>query len=175
MEKYFLYLFLLFCLIECRSQNTNLKFENFEFESIFGGQKGDKSNVYCLLGKGFFRTPSSENTDELINSWILNHKKIKIILVSSLIDDNNGNINYCWLEDEYGNTINEFLIKNGCFPGGTMMRPKTLKEEPNDYMSIDESKIKVYIDSKKYEEFIQKIKKAEQFASDNKLGIWNED
>jgi hypothetical protein len=167
-------MFLLFCLIECRSQNTDLKFENFEFVSIFGNLKGDKSNVYCLLGKGFFRTQSSENTDELIDTWILNHKNIKIILISTLIDDN-ANINYCWLEDEYGNTINEFLIKNGCFPGGTMMRPKTLKEEPNDYMSIDDSKLKIHIDSQKYEEFIQKIKKAEQFASDNKLGIWKKD
>jgi len=165
----------------CNGQTANntLSLANFTFSSIFGTTKADSTNTYCLLGTGFFRTPRSENSDSLITDWITKHPKAIVIPVSALVpsmtDDKNSGITYCWLVD--GNdTINNYLIRNGCFPGGTMQRPQTWSEMPRKekslYKDIEKPNINVLIDKKAYTNFIEQIKSAEKFASDNKLGIW---
>ncbi len=83
---------------------------------------------------------------------------------------------YCWVVDNK-DTLNNYLIKNGCYPGGTMMRPKTWDEmekwEKDLYFDTDEKPdVRVFVDKKAYDSFIEQIKIAEQFARDNKLGIW---
>ena len=165
----------------CKGQETGntLSLVDFTFGSIFGKTKKDSLNTYCLLGTGFFRTPRSDNSDSLITDWINKHPKAIVIPISSLgpimSNDKNSKITYCWLVD--GNdTINNYLIRNGCFPGGTMQRPKTWSEMPRKeksfYKGMDKPDTKVLIDKKSYDNFIEEIKRAETFASDNKLGIW---
>jgi hypothetical protein len=149
----------------CGGQTTSkyLTLADVTFNSIFGTAKTDSSNTYCLLGSGFFRTPRSDNSDSLIIDWITKHPKTFVIPISSIgptmVDDKNSKMTYCWLVD--GNdTINNYLIRNGCFPGGTMQRPH-------------EPKVKVLIDKKSFDNFIEQIKVAQKYASDSKLGIWN--
>ncbi len=169
-------------MMSCTGQtiSNNLSLTDFTFSSIFGTIKTDSTNAYCLLGTGFFRTPRSDNSDSLIADWINKHPKAIIIPVSSfgpsMNDDNKSKITYCWLVD--GNdTINNYLIRNGCFPGGTMQRPQTWSEmtrkEKSNYRGDDKPNISVLIDKSSYDNFIEQIKTAEIFASENKLGIWN--
>jgi hypothetical protein len=86
---------------------------------------------------------------------------------------------YCWVID--GNdTLNNYLIKNGCFPGGTMKRYETWKEmkrwEKKFYKKVgDKTKTEVHISSKTYKIFIEQIKSAEIYAQENKIGIWEKD
>lgn len=70
---------------------------------------------------------------------------------------------YCWLIDGT-DTINNYLIKNGCFPGGTMMIPEPLEDQS--------SSMTVHIEEPVYHNFIEQIKAAEIFAEKNQLGIW---
>lgn len=70
---------------------------------------------------------------------------------------------YCWLIDGT-DTINNYLVKNGCFPGGTMMKPEPLEDKSSNMM--------VHIDTRIYNNFIEQIKAAEIFAEKNQLGIW---
>lgn len=82
---------------------------------------------------------------------------------------------YCWLIDGK-DTINNYLIKNGCFPGGTMMRPETYEEMSIEmkeiYKEVPKPEIIFHVDKNTYDTFIEQIKIAETFAEQNKLGIW---
>ncbi len=162
----------------CRSQSKQTEFpvRNFEFESIFGYKIGkDKNDVYCLLGQGFFRTPRSDNSDELLSNWLTEHPNAKLISVSTLQSE--SNMTYCWIVDGTEN-LNIYLVKNGCYPGGTMQRPKTWREmnrkEKKIYRGIEKPNVKVLIDDSSYDKFIEELKSAELYAQENELGIWNE-
>jgi hypothetical protein len=176
MEKLLVIFFIIFATQNCKSQDYKVKLKELNFKSIFGEDEKDSKNIYCLLGTGFFRTPRSENAEQLIQDWIERNNDAKVILVSTIVK-NNGNVNYCWLVDKNGETINEYLVQNGCFPGGTMMRPNTYKEmskKEKKMFTNEKPNIIVIIDKNSYDEFIIKIKLAETFARENKLGIWKE-
>ncbi|MEY5048038.1 MAG: hypothetical protein RLZZ175_1397 [Bacteroidota bacterium] len=159
---------------------TPLKISDFKFESIFGMNTSEPQKIYCLLGSGFFRTPRSKNSDSLITDWLKGHPQAIVISISSFgpteIKDPESKMIYCWVIDGK-DTLNNFLIKNGCFPGGTMIRPKTWdemdKREKELYEGTDEKPdVKVYVDKKTFNNFINQIKSAELYARENKLGIW---
>ena len=176
MKKLILIFFISFTLQNCIGQDNKINLNELKFKSIFGEREKDSMNVYCLLGTGFFRTPRSENANQLIQDWLEKNKDAKVIIVSTLVE-NKGNINYCWLIDKNGQTINEYLIHNGCFPGGTMLRPNTYKEmskQERKAYAHEKPNLIVQIDKKSYDEFIEKIKLAETFAHENKLGIWKD-
>jgi len=175
-------LFSLLTINSCIGQETKkpFKLSDFKFESIFGMNSKEPKNTYCILGSGFFRTPRSNNSDSLIIDWIKKHPDAMVISVSSFgpteIKYPESKMIYCWVIDGK-DTLNNYLIRNGCFPGGTMIRPKTLDEmekwEKELYEDTDEKPdVKVYIDKKTYDNFIEQIKSAELFAQENKLGIW---
>jgi hypothetical protein len=139
-----------------------LKIKDFTFESIFSSTDSEPGNTYCLLGTGFFRTPRSDNSDSLIKEWIENHPEATVVPVSSfgpmIVTQPDSKMTYCWVIDQ-GDTLNNYLIRTGCFPGGTMMRAKESKN---------------IVSKKDYESFIDQIKSAERYARDHQLGIWNE-
>lgn len=163
--------------------NKELKLTNFKFESIFGSTSTEPKSTYSLLGTGFFRTPRSDNSDSLISHWIKNHPNATVIPVSSFgpveIKDPESKIIYCWIIDQK-DTLNNYLIRNGCFPGGTMMRPRTWDEmekwEKVLYEDSDEkSDVQVLIDKEIYDKFIKQIKAVELDAREEKLGIWEKE
>ncbi len=162
------------------SEKKSLKIEDFKFKSIFGTTAKEPKNIYCLLGTGYFRAPSSSNSDSLIDSWIRTHPDAIVVPVSSLghveIKDPETKMTYCWVIDNK-DTLNNYLVKKGCFPGGTMMRPKTWdemeKQEKEIYQDTDEKPdVKVHIKKKAYDNFLKQIERAELFAQENRLGIW---
>lgn len=166
----------------CKGQEKKkeLKLADFKFKSIFGSTSSEPKTTYCLLGTGFFRAPGSNNSDSLTANWINLHPSAIVVPVSSFgpteIDDPETKMVYCWVIDQ-NDTLNNYLIRKGCFPGGTMMRPETWSEmekwEKELYEDTDEKPdVKVYMDKKAYDTFIEQIKSAELFAQENKLGIW---
>ncbi|KEO75473.1 hypothetical protein [Anditalea andensis] len=176
-------LFLLFINFQnCKVQESNqsLKIADFEFTSIFGINTNDYINQYCLLGSGYFRAPRSENSDSLIIDWLNIHPRARVVPVSTVkssdSNGNNTNMVYCWVIDKE-DTLNNYLIKNGAYPGETMVRPQTWDEletwKKATYQGRDKkANVEVYIDNKTYETFIEQIKTAELYARNKKLGIW---
>jgi hypothetical protein len=161
--------------IACNAPAKTIHLSDIKFTSIFGNDRKDSTQGYCLLGTGFFRAPTSKNSDSLIKVWMIAHPDAIVIPVSTL-DEPQRKFTYCWLVDK-GDTINNYLVKNGCFPGGTMMRPKTYKElsaRMKSVMGKEELKVIVHIDKKVYDDFIEQIKQAEIYATEHKLGIWQE-
>lgn len=166
--------------VSCQTKTNNSKVSDFTFKSIFGTNSKEPDNVYCLLGTGFFRAPHSGNSDSLIYTWIENHPNALVVPVSSFgpveTAKPQSEMIYCWVIAE-NDTLNNYLIKNGCFSGGTMMRPKTWEEmeewEKELYEESDEKpNVKVYVSDRTYEVFIEQIISAEINARSNKNGIW---
>ena len=164
-------------------QQEKRPISEFEFESIFGYSLSDPYNIYSLLGTGYFRAPRSSNSDSLVAAWIESHPKAMVIPVSSQekTGDNTSDTNfvYCWVIDE-SDTLNNYLVKNGCFHGSTMMRPQTY-EEMEDWVKnlyTDSEKrpdVKVFVDKNSYNKFLEQVQASEQYARKNQLGIWSED
>ncbi|SMC52270.1 hypothetical protein [Moheibacter sediminis] len=171
---------LFFCNCKGQEKEKSLKITDFEFNLIFGSNANYPKNTYCLLGSGFFRPPSAENTKSLISEWLKKHPDAIVVSVSSFgpvdVDEPESKIVYSWVIDKQ-DTLNNYLIRNGSFPGGTMMRPKTWDEmekwQKELYEDSDEkSDVEVYIDHKTYDNFIEQIKSAELYARKNKVRIW---
>lgn len=180
--RYALYSPALFLIIfySCADKNKSSKIvlSDLRFNSIFADVKGDSMHTYCLLGSGYFRAPKSDNADSLINEWLSKHPTANVISVAThgpvLTDYPNSKMTYCWLIDKK-DTINNYLIRNGCFPGGTMTRPKTWQEMSDGEKDIwkEDPKLTVHINKKDYENFLSQIISAEEYAKQNHLGIWN--
>lgn len=180
--KRIFFIFLAFILLAgCRSEKRKLLLKDVQFESIFGTRSINSEETFCLLGRGFFLTPRSENSDSLIDDWIEKHPKAEVIKVSSMgssTKNKESQIVYCWVIDG-SDTLNNYLIKNGCFPGGTMERPETwdeLSAEDKELYSIpgEPYDVKVFVEKNEYDKFLEQIKSAENYARENKLGIWEE-
>lgn len=184
-KKHIMILFLglvILNLTSCKGQTSSiekLNLKDFKFDSYFGYKNDDKNTSYCLLGQGFFRTTRSTNSDSLLNDWLTKHPNAMVVKVSSLAtpEKSNPNLNliYCWIIDN-ADTLNNYLIREGCYPGGTMQRPQTWEEmsskEKEFYEDTDKPQVTVHIDKKTYDNFIKQIKVAETYAQNNKLGIW---
>jgi hypothetical protein len=169
------------CREETSATTDTLYLKDFKFESYFGHRAGDATNTYCLLGQGFFRTPQSKNSDSLLSAWLIKHPEAIVIKITSFATDQESNpepqLVYCWIID--GNdTLNNYLIRQGCYPGGTMQRPKTWEEMSDEerkfYGEEEKPKVTVHIDKRSYDTFINQIKVAEIYARENELGIWSE-
>jgi hypothetical protein len=183
MRKRILHLVFFFSTIfsSCTEQKKpqEITLSDLTFSSIFGDNTKNSLHTYCLLGTGYFRTPRSDNSDSLIKVWLTQHTKAKVVSVAThgptMTDYPDSKMTYCWLV-EGKDTINNYLIKNGCFPGGTMMRPETYhemsKEMKEMYQDMPKQNTILHVHEKDYENFIEQIKAAEAFAEQNKLGIW---
>lgn len=178
---------LFFCTVilavgSCNGQTVTDKLclKDFNFKSIFGYKNGDLNTSYCLLGRGFFRTIHSTDADSLLSCWLTAHPSAVVVKVSSLStpqkSNSSLNMTYCWIIDN-SDTLNNYLIQQGCYPGGTMQRPQTWiemsKEEKALYKNADKPKVKILVDQKTYDNFLQQIISAEKYAKENKLGIWS--
>jgi hypothetical protein len=183
MKRYLLTLFIIFLLNFCFGQDSTkieLRLKEFQFTSIFGTKSTDSNTTYCILGTGFFRTPRSKNSDSLMTSWITNHAGAIVIPISSFgpteINKPNSKMVFCWIIDKQ-DTLNNYLVRNGCFPGGTMQRPKTWEEmekwEKDLYEGTNEKPNTVVLIKKEaYEIFLEQIANAETYSKANKMGIW---
>ncbi len=91
---------------------------------------------------------------------------------------------FCWVIQQ-NDTLNNYLVRNGCFPKEEMERNKTWEEIP-DIKKREETKtdfpvseyplpkIELLVDKKLDENFMLQIASAEKFARNNKLGIWSD-
>lgn len=169
----------------CVGQETKelMKLADFTFESFFGNSSKDQKDFYSLLGTGFSMRPQLGNSDSVIVDWIKRHPDAIVIPISSLGPKHpktrNSRMIYCWVVDKT-DTLNNYLIKTGCFLSGTMDRPKTWeemeqweKELYNDPREMPD--VKVFVDKITYDTFIEQIMAAELYARENKLGIWQND
>lgn len=172
---------LLFILWSCSQNNTQteLTIKEVEFDGIFGSTELDSTSVYCLLGMGYFRAPSSDNIDSVITAWINEHPNaiVKPIYSSgpSLTDEPESRIIYCWVIDGTAN-LNLWLAEQGCTHGINLQYPtkKIKKQLGMTGKDFKDQYEKVYVNKAEYEQFIELAQRATNKAFENKRGIWKD-
>lgn len=170
----------IFSVNDLMTQSEKAKLAEFEFNSIFGTKKSEPENVYCLLGSGFFRTPRSNEADSLVTEWLRKHPEAVVYPVSSIspiTESVNSKMIYC-LVVQGTDTLNNYVVRKGCYPGGTMIRPRTIEEmseEDKKIWSDKDMETNVYMKKDSYNQYIEQIRQAELYARKNGMGIWNED
>lgn len=155
-----------------------LKVRELEFKSWFGYKKNAEGNhYYCLLGRGFFTAPRADNTETLIGTWIEEHPDAVVIPVYTfgpiIEDDVNSKQTYCWVVDN-SDSLNIFLVRQGCVPCATMQRPKTWEEMSSNERELYNSQAdeEVHVHDQAYKNFIDQLKIADIYARKNRLGIY---
>lgn len=173
--------FLLFIFWSCSQTNaqTELTIKDVKFDGIFGSNELDSTSVYCLLGMGYFRAPSSDNIDSVIATWIDEHPNaiVKPIYSSgpALTSEPDSRMTYCWVIDGTEN-LNLWLAEQGCTHGMNFQYPtkkvkKQLGMTGKDFKPQFE---KVHVNKKEYEEFIELAQLATNIAFENKRGVWKD-
>lgn len=155
---------------------------SLSFNGHLASDPNEPSHKYSLIGRGFMQPESFYNTDSLIYSWLKAHPNAiaKIICTISAGDTTNAasmqKMSYIWVE-EGDSSLNEELVKQGCFRRNMMFRPKSWKEmtkaEQAGYANSLKPNTTVYVDSMTYNSFLNEIESAELNARTNKLGLWS--
>ena len=149
---------------------------HIRWDGIMGEDKNTPDETYCLMGSGFITASTSSSINKLISTWRAKHPQAKEVRVSSYgpvaRDRPNSLITYIWVVDGQ-TTLNEYLVRQGACPGGTMQIP--------DYDDISTRVNRVeklpfhfknLVSPRQYERLMRKMAKAESQAQKEKLGIW---
>lgn len=150
-----------------------------KFNFITGYKSNDTFNTYVILGTSFMQPPASDDAPKILKGWFAKHKNAVVIPVSSFGPPDNVPVKkslfvFCWIIDN-NDTLNNYLVRNGCFPGGTMYAyDEWEKMNANMRKDIPKPKITVYVSSKSYEAYKMQIVANEIYAHDHKLGVWSD-
>ncbi|MGE5529038.1 MAG: hypothetical protein ACM3X6_07845 [Patescibacteria group bacterium] len=171
------------------SNEPTLLASDINWESQFGSIKDKPSIIYCLMGMGFFRAPTSKEIDEVIHEWLAEHPEAYLVPISImqplLNNDPDSKLIYVWVVDGDDN-LNIHLVRMGCCSASAMQSLAAIdfsdlendQNTPKDDWFIEVisqlKQQKLLIDKEEYEKFITKTIEAEQQAMIEKLGIWGE-
>jgi len=137
------------------------KASRLQWFGAMGGDPSEPADVYCLLGQGFLRTPSAENTEAVIADWLSSHPDAVLRVVARLENfmgsDPESQFMHVWVVNGEEN-LNLYLVERGCVPAGTMQAARPEIEIPfEDYL-----------------DFLHAVEQAEGAAKEAKLGLFGE-
>ena len=149
---------------------------HIRWDGIMGEDKRTPNEVYCLMGSGFVMAPTSRGINKLISHWLAKHPHVTSVRVATsgplMIDQPNSVQTYVWVADGR-NTLNEYLVRRGACPGGTMLVPDFSNLAPKSGRAGGAPfHFKTYVSPQDYNRFLSRIEQAELLAQKEKLGIW---
>lgn len=132
-----------------------------QWQSWFGIDPERPAQAHSLLGRGFFRTRSAENTDEVVAGWLEAHPEATVRVVSRLRgflrNAQDSEFCYVWIEDG-AERLNLHLVEQGCVAAGTMGSPVPTIEVP----------------LAEYAAFLHALEAAETAAKEARRGVWGD-
>ncbi len=142
------------------------------WHDVFGVSRNTPNIMYCLMGNGFFRAPTSGDLKHLISIWLLKHPNARVIPVEAsgptMVNQPHSEQVYAWVVDGKDN-MNEYLVRQGGCPGGTMLVPDR-SHYPKEATGTSFSKM--LISQQEYVLVINRMAKAEAEAQKERLRIW---
>lgn len=177
--KTLLYVFVLTTILPLKSiaqldPAPNVALSDLKFNSVFAYNKKDTLHSICLLGTGFFKAKHSPNSNVMIKEWLATHPRAQVIPVTTYKSFTprcpGAYQSYCWIVDGR-DTLNTYLIRNGCFEGHTMRRPH-VRHEMTTLEKEMYGDIALHVGKPAYKTFLSSVKSAEAEAKKNRLGVW---
>ncbi len=157
-----------------------IKLQDLNFSFITATKKITDGSTYSLLGTSFMQPPASDNAKTMLSQWFGKHPNADVIPVCSfrppdgVKDAAKQLFIFCWIIDNK-DTLNNYLVKNGCFPGGTMYAYDEWKKmNASMQKGMPVPIIEVYVKKKDYETYQKQIVANEMYAHDHRIGLWSE-
>lgn len=142
----------------------DIRASNVTWKEHFGSLSADpfpeRQTTFCLMARGFFRSPT-KNIPVARDAWLKKHPKAKLVPVSSMPSSTKNprsRLTYVWVVDGDEN-LNLELVRQGCFHPATQML--------GDGQELE-------VPRKKYDQFVEKLTAAADYAREHKLGLWGE-
>jgi hypothetical protein len=147
---------------------------DFRFNGLFGMYKHDSNNIYSLVCSGWRN--GGYNEDSLCEIWKLRHPRAIVYPLFCIEEKKSRVMKYtpCWIIDK-NDTLNTFLVRNGAIAGSLVIWNNKDPFFRQGYDSVHHRTLTVFINDSIYNRFLSQAKSAEQYAHDNKLGIWADD
>jgi len=146
------------------------------FNLIFGSRTATKA-VYCLLGNGHFRAPSSGEQSAIIEAFVASHPSAEVVPVTvttpSTAAGSRVPMIYVWVEDGDLN-LNVNLVREGAYPGSVMLDVVQVFGSRIATMKDDEKPHRLIADGR-YEAFVDRVQAAQDAAKAEKKGIWSDE
>lgn len=146
------------------------------WRGILGEDKSTPNEVYCLMGSGSIIAPTSSNINTLISTWLAKHPHAIDVRIATygpiMVDQPNSIQTYVWVAEGQA-TLNEYLVRQGACPGGTMQIPDFSGLAPKSGKAGGAPfHFKTYVSPQELSRFLKRIEQAEAQAQKEKLGIW---
>lgn len=182
MKKYLVFSFIAFSIYThaLAQPSKRLKVSEMNFNFTMGRKKADTFNHYSLIGMSYMSPPASNNARKLFADWMKKHPNAEVVPVCSFgappeaIGAPKDLLIMCWVIDK-GDTLNNYLVKNGCLPGGTMFGydewQKLNTRLPKGQIV---PKLELYVPMNVYKAYQTQIIENEKYAHSHKLGLWSD-
>lgn len=157
--------------------------KRYYFPTVFGWKDGEsvKEHLLTLMGIGMLQSDRSLTTDSLITAWITLHPRASVVpITTATFKEESGTLSkvtYCWLVHA-GDTLNLEMVKQGCVPANTMLRPKApdelTEEERKNLPDTTTYQVKVFVKEDDFKAFMNAVRKAGEEAFLLKRGLWKD-
>lgn len=131
---------------------------SIKWREQFGSSQADKHTTFCLMARGFFRSPTT-NIQAVTDAWLIKHPKAVLVPVSSMpsrVNDPQSKLTFVWVVDG-DEILNLELVRQGCFHPAT----ETIGGEQ-----------KLEVPQAEYDAFTKKLTTAAEYAHGHALGVW---
>ena len=121
----------------CRAQTKDLTLNEVKFESVNGTVK-NKSAKYSLVFTSRIKRLWPAYTDSLITDWLARHPKAVVVPIMDIGGFTETKL-FCLLIDQR-DTINNYLVRNGCFSVSEMYGGNIMSTGPGFHITPQEYK-----------------------------------
>lgn len=169
----FTLLIVVFTFIGCSTNPKSIS--ELKFNGIVAQSEKEPGTLYYLIGNGFNIATSASSTDSIVNSWIQKHPEALVQPIYAF-GKNEVTMKFCLVFDG-ADTLNNYLIRQGCYEANAMRIPNSWNEIIVDDRRLIESLpgvpfFEIYLGEEAQISFQEQITAAENKAKKNKIGLW---
>lgn len=142
------------------------------------GSRAATNAVYCLLGNGYFRAPSSGEQSAIIDAFVAAHPNAQVVPItvttpSITAAGSKVPMIYVWVEEGNSN-LNVNLVREGAYAGSVML--DVVQAFGSRIASMkDEEKPRRLVTDSRYEAFVDRVQAAQDAAKAEKKGVWSDE
>ena len=142
---------------------AQLQASELQWEAHFGTLREGRPELHCLLSTNAFRAHTSAEFEDLITLWLDTHPDAAVV-PGALVgrwqeDDPESRWYYSWVIDGDA-SLNLHLVRAGGCKAATMLATST-----DNLLVPDQA----------YAKFAEAVTRAESYARENALGVWEGD
>jgi hypothetical protein len=162
---------LLASLLQESRNGGSIRGKEIQWKGPMGASTRDPNTIYLLMANGFLRAETSPTFDDLIATWLKQHPQSEAVPIFSFGPASryspNSKLTWVWVQ-EGKDSLNEHLVRQGGCSGSTMVVMESLPASDSEGSWQSD----LYVSRGAYEQFLMRVRTAEEQARSQGLGIW---